>query len=103
VQSLLLARVLATASLESARAPAARTTESRHLSTTFDNISRLGGTEPRPRHRAALAINAAIFEPSQVTDLCDTNDPQLCDVQDILGANAKIFGAEAYCERYPTP
>jgi hypothetical protein len=50
-----------------------------------------------------LAINAAIFDPSQVTDLCDTNDDQLCDVQDILGANAKIFGAPAYCARYPAP
>jgi hypothetical protein len=50
-----------------------------------------------------LAINAAIFDPSQVTDLCDTNDDQLCDVQDILGANGKIFGAEAYCSRYPSP
>jgi hypothetical protein len=50
-----------------------------------------------------LAINAAIFDPSQVTDLCDTNDDQLCNVQDILGANAKIFGAKAYCSRYPTP
>jgi hypothetical protein len=50
-----------------------------------------------------LAINAAIFDPTQVTELCDTNDDQLCDVQDILGANAKIFGAEAYCSRYPAP
>jgi hypothetical protein len=50
-----------------------------------------------------LAINAAIFDPSQVTDLCDTNDDQLCDVEDILGANGKIFGAEAYCSRYPRP
>jgi hypothetical protein len=50
-----------------------------------------------------LAINAAIFQPALATDLCDTNDDQLCDVQDILGANAKIFGAEAYCSRYPTP
>jgi hypothetical protein len=50
-----------------------------------------------------LAINAAIFDPSQVTALCDTNDDQICDVQDILGANAKIFGAEAYCSRYPSP
>jgi hypothetical protein len=24
-------------------------------------------------------------------------------VQDILGANGKIFGAEAYCSRYPSP
>ena len=50
-----------------------------------------------------LAISAAIFDPSQVTDLCDTNDDQLCDVADILGVNAKIFGAEAFCARYPAP
>ena len=50
-----------------------------------------------------LAINAAIFDPSQITDLCDTNDDQLCDVNDVIGANAKIFGADAYCSRFPTP
>jgi hypothetical protein len=50
-----------------------------------------------------LAINAAIFDPSLATPLCDTNDDDQCDVQDILGANAKIFGAPAYCARYPTP
>ena len=27
----------------------------------------------------------------------------LCDVSDILGVNAKIFGAEAFCARYPVP
>ena len=50
-----------------------------------------------------LAINAAIFSPDQATDLCDTNDDQLCDVNDILGANAKIFGGDAYCARFPGP
>ena len=50
-----------------------------------------------------LAINAAIFDPAQATDLCDTNNDQQCDVQDILGASAKIFGAAAYCSRYPAP
>jgi hypothetical protein len=50
-----------------------------------------------------LAINAAIFDPSQVTELCDTNDDGLCNVSDILGANAKIFGAPGFCSRYPRP
>jgi hypothetical protein len=50
-----------------------------------------------------VAINAAIFDPSRVTVLCDTNDDQLCNVEDMLGVNAKIFGAEAYCSRYPKP
>ena len=48
-------------------------------------------------------IDAAIFDPALVTELCDTNDDDECDVADILGVNAKIFGAEAFCERYPAP
>jgi hypothetical protein len=50
-----------------------------------------------------LAIGQAIFDPARITDLCDTNNDQICDVNDILGANAKIFGAEAYCSRHPAP
>jgi hypothetical protein len=50
-----------------------------------------------------LAINAAILDPSLATPLCDTKDDGKCDVQDLMGANAKIFGAPAYCARYPTP
>jgi probable HAF family extracellular repeat protein len=50
-----------------------------------------------------LAINAAIFTPALATPLCDTNDDQNCDVQDILGVNGKIFGADAFCSRFPTP
>ncbi len=50
-----------------------------------------------------LAINEAIFEPSLATELCDTNEDDLCDVRDILGAQAKIFGAAAHCARYPSP
>jgi arylsulfate sulfotransferase len=50
-----------------------------------------------------LAINAAVFDPALATPLCDTNDDDECDIQDVLGANAKIFGAPAYCARYPTP
>jgi hypothetical protein len=47
-----------------------------------------------------LAIYAAIFDPSLATPLCDTNNDDLCDVQDLLGANAKIFGAPAFCAKY---
>ena len=50
-----------------------------------------------------LAINAAIFNPDLATSLCDTNDDDQCDVQDLLGVNAKIFGAPAYCAKYPAP
>ncbi len=50
-----------------------------------------------------LAISAAIFDPTLATPLCDTNDDGLCDVGDILGSNNKIFGAEAFCSRYPAP
>ena len=34
---------------------------------------------------------------------CDTNNDDECDVQDILGVSNKIFGAEAFCARYPAP
>jgi hypothetical protein len=37
------------------------------------------------------------------TPLCDTDDDDLCDAPDLLGANAKIFGARAHCARYPSP
>jgi hypothetical protein len=49
-----------------------------------------------------IAINLAIFNPSQVTPLCDTNEDDLCNVLDIIGANLKIFGQPAYCSRYPS-
>jgi hypothetical protein len=48
-----------------------------------------------------IAINRAIFEPSRVTPLCDTNHDHGCDVSDLIGANRKIFGAPAHCERFP--
>ncbi len=50
-----------------------------------------------------LSINSVIFEVIPASPLCDTNNDDVCDVRDILGANAKIFGEEAYCERYPPP
>jgi hypothetical protein len=50
-----------------------------------------------------VAINQAIFDPVRATPLCDTNADDRCDVRDILGANRKIFGAQAFCSRYPPP
>jgi hypothetical protein len=50
-----------------------------------------------------VAINLAIFGAVPVSPLCDTNDDDRCDVQDIIGANRKIFGQPAYCSRYPPP
>ena len=50
-----------------------------------------------------FAIAAAIFDASADTPLCDTNDDDVCDVQDILGVSAKMFGADAYCSRHPAP
>jgi hypothetical protein len=48
-----------------------------------------------------VAINMATFTPALATPLCDANNDAHCDVRDILAANAKIFGAAAYCSRYP--
>ncbi len=50
-----------------------------------------------------LAINEVIFAVVPPSPLCDTNEDTLCNVGDILGANAKIFGQTAYCARYPSP
>ena len=50
-----------------------------------------------------VAINTAIFTPSLVTALCDGNNDRRCNVNDILAANLKIFGAPSYCRRYPLP
>lgn len=50
-----------------------------------------------------VAINRATFTPSLATPLCDTNADSICDVRDMIGANAKIYGAPAYCSRYPKP
>jgi hypothetical protein len=46
-----------------------------------------------------VAINLAIFDPRLATPLCDTNADDQCDVLDLLGANARIFGQPAYCAR----
>jgi hypothetical protein len=48
-----------------------------------------------------VAINAAIFDPRLATPLCDTNHDHVCDVSDLIGASRKIFGAPAYCGRFP--
>ncbi len=50
-----------------------------------------------------LAINRVIFELEAATPLCDADDDDDCDVGDILAVNGRIFGAEAYCARHPTP
>jgi len=50
-----------------------------------------------------IAIHQAIYDPSLVTPLCDANFDGLCTVADIVAANAKIFGAPAYCAAYPAP
>jgi hypothetical protein len=48
-----------------------------------------------------VAINLAIFEPSRVSPLCDTNEDDVCDVRDVVGALHKIFGTPAHCSRSP--
>jgi hypothetical protein len=50
-----------------------------------------------------VAIRRATFTPSLSSPLCDTNADLVCDVRDMIGANAKIYGAPAYCSRYPRP
>ena len=48
-----------------------------------------------------LAINLALFDPSQATSLCDTNYDGRCNVSDVVGVQKKIAGAAAYCSRVP--
>jgi hypothetical protein len=50
-----------------------------------------------------LAINLAIRDPAQASDLCDTNFDRACDVRDLFGVKLKIQGGAAYCSRYPPP
>lgn len=52
-----------------------------------------------------VAINAAIFTPSQATPLCDGNADARCDVNDIVAANAEIFSPSntSICARQPFP
>lgn len=53
--------------------------------------------------RDLVAINAAIFDPTKASPLCDTDFDGLCNVSDIVGASRKIFGQPSYCSRYPPP
>jgi hypothetical protein len=50
-----------------------------------------------------VAIRRSTFTPALASPLCDTNADALCDVRDMIAANAKIYGAQAYCSRYPRP
>jgi hypothetical protein len=55
--------------------------------------------------RDLVAINLAIFNPTQRTPLCDTNNDGLCTVTDIVGANQEIFspGSTSICAAQPVP
>jgi hypothetical protein len=49
-----------------------------------------------------LGVNSAIFNPSLVHPLCDTNNDQACDINDLLGVNATIFNpGSSICNRHP--
>jgi hypothetical protein len=52
-----------------------------------------------------VAINVAIFNPAQVTPLCDANDDGLCNVADIVAVNIEIFSPTntSVCSRQPVP
>jgi hypothetical protein len=52
-----------------------------------------------------VAINAAIFNPGQVTPLCDAQGDGLCNVLDIVATNLEIFspGNTSTCSRQPVP
>jgi spore coat protein A len=50
-----------------------------------------------------VAINLAIFNPGQVTPLCDGNNDGMCNVNDIIAANIAIFSPTntSTCSRQP--
>jgi hypothetical protein len=52
-----------------------------------------------------VAINVAIFNPAQVTPLCDANGDSACNVNDIIAANIEIFsqGNTSTCTAQPQP
>jgi hypothetical protein len=52
-----------------------------------------------------VAINVAIFNPGQITPLCDGNNDGLCNVGDIVAANIEIFSPSntSICARQPFP
>jgi hypothetical protein len=51
------------------------------------------------------AINHAIYSPALVTPLCDTDDDDRCNVNDIVGVNLELFspGNSSICARQPVP
>jgi len=58
-------------------------------------ISRPEGPSSPEGIRAAplypVGTNLAIFNPALATPLCDANNDQLCNVSDVIAANAEIF------------
>jgi hypothetical protein len=52
-----------------------------------------------------VAINLAIFDPSQVTPLCDANGDGLCNVSDVVSVNTDLFSptSDTICARQPVP
>jgi hypothetical protein len=50
-----------------------------------------------------MAIVDVAFGEQEASPLCDTNDDDVCNVLDVLGVHAKMFGEPAYCARYPAP
>jgi len=52
-----------------------------------------------------VAINIAIFNPAQITPLCDGDNDGACNVSDIIAGNIEIFSptSTATCGRHPVP
>jgi hypothetical protein len=52
-----------------------------------------------------VAINVAIFNPSQTTPLCDANNDRVCSVADIVETNTELFspGNTSTCAFQPAP
>jgi syndecan 4 len=52
-----------------------------------------------------IAINLAIFNPAQVTPLCDGTGDGICDVNDLIAANVEIFSPTntSICPNQPVP
>ena len=52
-----------------------------------------------------VAINVALFNPAQITPLCDANRDGLCNVNDIIEVNTEIFSPTntSICARQPVP
>jgi hypothetical protein len=50
-----------------------------------------------------VALNRAIFDPSQLGPLCDADNDQVCNVADILAVNRELFsiGNTSTCARQP--